>query len=238
MEFEGIVIRRTTYKEGAAMITVLTKDKIRSFLAKGVLKMTSKNAPSVNLFTKSRFQVFHGQDGDWLRVGEIIESYPNINSNLEKLAILDFISELTNNLLDSKDAGRTYHQLEKALELLNTDFSPWTVLAIYFAHVIETAGYGLTIHQCAKCGNQHGIVCLSFKDGGFICENCFDETRHVKSPVRKMKMIRYITKVDPDLMDKVTLGKDECKELIFELCEFLNWTSQIEFKSINLLKQI
>ena len=238
MEFEGIVIRRTVYKEGAVMISVLTKDKIRSFLAKGVLKMTSKNAPSVNLFTKSRFQVFHGKDGDWLRAGEIIESYPNLTANLDKLAILDFISELTNTLLDSKDAGRTYHLLEKALEKLNTDFSPWTVLAIYFAHVIETAGYGLTLHECAKCGNPHGIVALSYKDGGFICENCFDENYHTKTSVDKMKMMRYITKVDPDLIDKVTFGKDECKQLIFELSEFLSWTSQIEFKSLVLLKQI
>lgn len=238
MEFEGIVIRRTDYKEGAAMITVLTKDRIRTFLAKGVLKMTSKNAPSVNIFTKSKFQVFHGQDGDWLRVGEIIESYPNINSNLEKLAILDFISELTNTLLDSKDAGRTYHLLEKSLESLNTDFSPWTVLSIYFAHVIETAGYGLTIHECSKCGNPHGIVSLSYKDGGFICEKCFDETRHAKTPVRKMKMIRYITKVDSDLIEKVTFGKDECKELIFELADFLDWTSQIKFKALTLLRQL
>ena len=85
MEFEGIVIRRTSYKEGAAMISVLTNNKIKSFLAKGVLKTTSKNAPSVNLFTKSKFNVFHGQDGDWLRQGEIIESYPNIIKDFEKL---------------------------------------------------------------------------------------------------------------------------------------------------------
>ena len=119
MEFEGIVIRRTSYKEGAAMISVLTKDKIRSFLAKGVLKITSKNAPSVNLFTKSLFQTFHGAEGDWLRVGEVISSYPNITKNYEKLAILDFISEVTNSLLDDKDAGEVYFFLEQTLKSLN-----------------------------------------------------------------------------------------------------------------------
>lgn len=238
MEFEGIVIRRTTYQEGAAMITVLTKEKIRSFLAKGVLKMTSKNAPSVNLFTKSKFQVFHGQDGDWLRVGEIIESFPNINRDLEKLAILDFVSELTNTLLESNDAKNIYDFLDKTLQSLNGGFDAWTALSIYFAHVLTAAGYGLNVDKCAICGKPTSIVSLSYKDGGFICDKCFDNTKHAKTDVRKLKIMRYIFKVDLDNFTKVTFGKDECKEIIFELADFLDWTSQIRFKSLTLLSQI
>lgn len=238
MEFEGIVIRRTAYKEGAAMITVLSEDKIHSFLAKGVLKITSKNAPSVNLFTKSRFQVFHGKDGDWLRVGEIIQSYPKINSDLEKLAILDFISELTNNLLSTQDAKDAYLFLEKTLESLNNGFSPWTALLIYFAHILTIGGYGLDVNSCVKCGHKNEIVSISYKDGGFICKNCFDEALYKKTDIRKLKIIHYIFKVDTSNFERITFGKDECKEVIFELAEFLNWVSQIEFKSLTLLKQL
>lgn len=238
MEFEGIVIRRTQYQEGAAMINVLTKDRIRSFLAKGVLKMTSKNAPSVNLFTKSRLQVFHGKEGDWLRVGEVISSYPNITKDLDKLAILDFISELTNTLIGTNDAKDVYFYLEKTLECLNTDFSPWTALLIYFAHTLSVAGYGLDVDKCAICGKKEAISAISYKDGGFICQNCFDELKHAKTDVRKLKILRYIFKVDIDNYDRVAFGKDECKAIIFELSNFLNFSSQIEFKSLTLLSQI
>ena len=188
MEFEGIVIRRTSYKEGSAMISVLTKDRIRSFLAKGVLKMTSKNAPSVNLFTKSRFQTFNGEEGDWLRVGEVLCSYPNITKDFEKLAILDFISEITNSLIGTNDAQDTYRFLEKTLECLNGDFSPLTVLLIYFAKVLKASGYGLDVDSCAICGEKHAITAISYKDGGFICQKCFDASNHVKSDVRKLKI--------------------------------------------------
>ena len=238
MEFEGIVIRRTSYKEGSAMISVLTKDRIRSFLAKGVLKITSKNAPSVNLFTKSRFQTFNGEEGDFLRVGEVIASYPNITKNFEKLAILDFISEMTNSLIGTNDAKDVYEFLDKTLESLNGDFSPLTALLIYFAKVLKASGYGLDVDSCAICGKKHAITALSYKDGGFICENCFDASIHVKTDPRKLKIIRYIFKVDIDNFEKVAFGNDECKEIIFELCEFLNFSSQIEFKSLTLLNQI
>ena len=238
MEFEGIVIRRTSYKEGSAMISVLTKDRIRSFLAKGVLKMTSKNAPSVNLFTKSRFQTFNGEEGDWLRVGEVLCSYPNITKNFEKLAILDFISEITNSLIGTKDVQDTYRFLEKTLECLNGDFSPLTALLIYFAKVLKASGYGLDVDSCAICGEKHAITAISYKDGGFICQKCFDASNHVKSDVRKLKIFRYIFKVDTDNFTKIAFSNEECKAIIFELCEFLNFTSQIEFKSLTLLSQI
>ena len=238
MEFEGIVIRRTSYKEGSAMISVLTKDRIRSFLAKGVLKITSKNAPSVNLFTKSRFQTFNGEEGDWLRVGEVLCSYPNITKDFEKLAILDFISEITNSLIGSGDAKDTYEFLEKTLECLNGDFSPLTALLIYFAKVLKAAGYGLDVDSCAICGQKRAITALSFKDGGFICQNCFDGSKHVKTDPRKLKILRYIFKVDVPNFTKVAFGNEECKSIIFELCDFLNFVSQIEFKSLTLLKEI
>ena len=238
MEFEGIVIRRTSYKEAAAMISVLTENRIRSFLAKGVLKITSKNAPSVNLFTKSRFQTFNGEDGDFLRVGEVISSYPNITKSFEKLAILDFISEVTNSLIGTGDAKDVYAFLEKTLESLNGEFSPLTALLIYFAKVLKASGYGLDVDSCAICGQKRAITAISLKDGGFICQNCFDASMHVKTDPRKLKILRYIFKVDTENFTKVAFSNDECKEIIFELCEFLNFSSQIEFKSLTLLSQI
>ena len=238
MEFEGIVIRRTSYKEGSAMISVLTKDRIRSFLAKGVLKITSKNAPSVNLFTKSRFQTFKGEEGDFLRVGEVIESYPNITKDFEKLAILDFISEMTNSLIGTNDAKDVYDFLSKTLEIINGEFSPLTALLIYFAKVLKASGYGLDVDSCAICHKKTQISAISYKDGGFICQNCFDASIHRKTDPRKLKILRYIFKVDVDNFTKVAFSNEECKDIIFELCEFLNFVSQIEFKSLTLLSQI
>ena len=238
MEFEGIVIRQTSFKQDAAMVSVLTKDRIRSFLAKGVLKMTSKNAPSVNLFTKSLFQIYHGAEGDWLRVGKIISSYPNITKDFEKLAILDFISEITNTLVGESDSKGLYEFLDQTLKSLDGDFSPLTALLIYFAKVLIVSGYGMDVDSCVICGKKEQISALSYKDGGFICKNCFEASNHVKTDPRKLKIIRYIFKVDVANFEKVAFSNEECLNIIFELCEFLNYVSQIEFKSLELLKQI
>ena len=104
MEFEGIVIRSTPFRDHDAMVTVLSNDKMRSFLVRGALKYNSKLGPSVNMYTKSRFQISRGKEGYALRNGEILESYKNIKSNIDCLAVEDFLGEATNKLVQSEDA--------------------------------------------------------------------------------------------------------------------------------------
>ena len=238
MNFEGIVIRRTSYNNEAAMVTVLTKEKLRSFLCKGVLKITSKNSSSVNLFTKSNFTVFKGKEGDWLRSGEIISSYPNIINDFNKLAALDFISEITNSFIGTNDTKEIYDFLSKSLDLLNTNFSTLTVCLVYFAKVLKASGYGLDVDSCCICGKKEGIVAVSLKDGGFICDKCFNGLNHQKYDSRKLKIFRYIFKVDLDNYGKINFDDIECKNIIFEIYNFLNMNSQIELKSLALLNEI
>lgn len=238
MEFEGIVIRRTLYKGDDVMINVLTKEKIQSFLAKGVLKPTSKNSYSTNMFTRSRFQIFHGKEGNFLRVGEVIDSYPNINNDLEKLTLLDFVSEITNLLLDKKDSENAYPFLQKLLESINTGFSPWTATLIYFAKVMTIAGYGLNVDNCQKCGKTTEISAVSFSSGGFICKDCLRVTNSSKTDTRKLKIYRYIFKVDEENFTRIAFEKDECKEIMIELINFLMFVGQFELKSLTLLEKI
>ena len=238
MEFEGIVIRLTPFRDHDAMVTVLSNDKMRSFLVRGALKYDSKLGPSANMYTRSRFQLMRGKDGYALRNGEIIDSYENIKTNIDCLAVEDFIGELTNKLIQSDDACDVYPSLVKSLELLNSGFSPYTVALIYFAKVLSVAGFGLNVDSCQICGKKDDIVALSYKDGGFICRDCLSPLKHVKSDPTKLKIIRYIFKVDLANYNKVEFDKKVCISLINELAKFLDDVSQLNLKSIELLKKI
>ena len=238
MEFEGIVIRSTPFRDHDAMVTVLCNDKIRSFLCRGALKYNSKLGPSVNIYTKSRFQISRGKEGYALRNGEILNSFEQIKTNIECLAVEDFIGEITNKLVLSDDASEVYPSLEKSLDLLNKGFSPFSVALIYFAKVLAVAGYGLNVDSCQICGKKDDIVALSYKDGGFICRDCFSPLKHKKCDPNKLKMVRYIFKVDLDNYSKVEFPKESCLELIKELAKFLEDISQLNLKSIDLLRKI
>ena len=237
-EIEGIVIRVTPFRDNDAMVNVISHERMNSFLGRGVLKYESKNASSVNMYSRSRFQLSKGKDGMSLRTGELLNSYQMAKSNLDSLAVLDMIGEVTNKLVQSEDAPKIYDQLVKCLELLDSGFDAFTIGLIYLAHVLNATGYGLDVDSCIICGKTSQIIAVSYKDGGFICQDCFDPLNHVKCSARKLKIIRYIFKVDVTNYDKVSFNKNETIELLKELHDFIYDVAQIDLKSITLLKKI
>ena len=84
MEIEGIIIRQTPFQDNDMMVTVLTNEKIFSFLARGVMKIDSKNASSVNLFTYGQYNLMSGKKGKTLKNSVIINPYPPIFKHVAK----------------------------------------------------------------------------------------------------------------------------------------------------------
>ncbi|HBF67983.1 MAG TPA: DNA repair protein RecO, partial [Firmicutes bacterium] len=98
-EIDGIVIRTTSFKENDMMVNVVSNNGVKSFLAKGVLKFESKNAPSIQLLNKSHFQLSKSKDGLTLRTGTIINSLFSDETNLSFLVIANLICELTSRII-------------------------------------------------------------------------------------------------------------------------------------------
>ena len=173
-----------------------------------------------------------------LRVGELLNSYQKAKTGLDSLTVLDMLGEITNKLVQSEDAPKVYHELERAISLIDEGFDTLTVGLIYLAHVLNVIGYGLEVDSCLICGKTSQIVAVSYADGGFICQDCFDALNHVKCSARKLKIIRYIFKVDAPNYNKVSFEKNEVIELLNELHDFIYDVVQIDLKSIKLLKKI
>lgn len=238
MEFEGIVFRLTPYSEYDAMVSVLSLDRIHTFLARGVFKYGSKTASSINLYSFSKFQVFKGKEGFFLRNSEPINNFCNLKNGIDKLAIIDFVGELTNKVIIDEDATKIYEFLKKTIESIDSGFDPLTAGLIYFAKVLNAIGLGLNVDSCIKCSKTASIVGVNYLDGGFVCEICFNALNHVKCSPHKLKIIRYIFQVDLLNFEKIRFLKEECLELIEELSNFLFDKLQVELKSLTLLRNI
>jgi len=236
MEIEGLIIRQTPFQDNDMMITLLSEERIYSFLARGVMKIDSKNAASVNLFTYGRYTLMSGKNGKTLKNSEILNSFPNTRKEFAGLATLDYLSEVTNKLISKDKASEFYPYLLKTLELLNSGFDPNTLNLIYLAATLRISGYGLDVSECVICNKTSQINAISYKDGGFICTDCFNPLNHLKCTVRKLKIIRYLFKVSPDKMDSGELEKEEAKEIMNELLGFASDNADLYLKSAKLLK--
>lgn len=237
MEVKGIVIRVSQFRDFDSMISLLTEQGIVSFLARGVNKITSKNAHLVNNFNYINVYLMKGKEGFFLKNGKLLNSFLNTKSDFDRLAALDFISETTNLFVQKEEASRIYKYLLKSLEMLDENFDAKMVALLYFAKILSFSGYPFEVNSCQKCHKTSDIIGFSVMDGGFICRECFDSQNHVKLDPRMLKELRYIFMVDIDNFLKVIFPKEDIIFLINLLNRFVRDVITVDLKSIELLQK-
>ena len=237
-EIEGIVIRATPFREHDQMVTILSNDKLIGFLARGTMKNESKNASSVQLYTKARYVLLNGKEGLFLKNAQILETYPHARNTLSCLTALGFLGEINTRLLVEEDTRLVYPYFSKALTLLNDGFDTLTVILTYFAQVLKLIGYGMDVDECQICHNKGPIAAINYELGGFICPNCFSGEKLPENNVTKLKIIRYIFKVDLERFGSAELPKEESVEVLKELIQFVSDHTGVDLKSYSLIEKV
>lgn len=238
MDINGIVLKRVPFRDHDAIISVVTPERMFSFFARGVDKITSKNTFSVSTYSLSSFELMKTKDGLSLKTGKLINSFSKAKEKLDTLAVLDFISEITFRLLEEGDYPSLYKSIKRILELLDNGFDPKTLTIIYFATILSAAGYSWNVDSCQKCGSKAAIVAINPLRGGFICQNCFMGGNDLKLTARELNIFRYIFKVTPELYDRTVFTKEECNKVISILHHFVLHVADFELKSTKLLLEV
>lgn len=235
IEIQGIVVASTPFNDFDKMITVLTKEGSYAFLAKGVMKLTSKNHPSVEEFTYSNFLLTSSKKGLLLRQGNVIEAFYNIRLNLPNLKYLNFLKEVNNKLTLNIDKNLEFVYLYRVLSLLNDNFSGMTLSLIYLAKILILNGLGFEVDYCVRTKEKLDLVALSLRDGGFVSRYAFKVEEDIALGERKLKIIRYIFKVDCERFSHIAFNDDECLEIIRLLSDFIYDNLDIKLTSIKYL---
>jgi DNA repair protein RecO len=233
-EVEGYIVHISTYKDNDAMLNVFTKDGPVSFLARGVLKPTSKNAAACQLLSYSRFSLESGKNGA-LSLKEAQSLTPiDGRDSLERLTAFSFMSELTAKLIQDDEEKEAYPWLDASLKALEGNADAFSVCLIYFAHLLILCGYGLDVDECIYCQSKTNIKGVSYTDGGFVCANEMDEGAVALDP-RHLKILRYIFRCGIVDIARVSFTKEECQGFIQSLSQYLADLTGVELKSTALL---
>ena len=146
-EFEGIVIKFSKYLDNDAMVTVLTKTGIKSFLARGALKMKSKNARSLNLYTISKFELLEEKYGNILKTGVSIYAPFNLYSSFESLACLSLIGEATFNSINEYDEYDLFNPFSIAIKSMDNNEDPLILTIEYLLLLMSFSGEGIDFNK-------------------------------------------------------------------------------------------
>lgn len=120
---EGIILKRSNFGEGDKILTVLTRQHGKlKVLAKGVRKISSRRAGSVELFNHSVLFLYSGKTFDLLTEARPLSTFPRLRRNLAKVAVAFYLVELVDKLLPEKQENRlAFALLRRNLERLEKE---------------------------------------------------------------------------------------------------------------------
>ena len=125
---EGVVIKRMNIGEAGKLITLFTKDHGKvTVMAKGVRKLSSKRAGSLELFNLLKCQIIKGKSQiDTLAEVQLLEAFSNWRKHLGRVTLAYQLCEVVDKLTpDHEPHPEIFNILTHALGQIGTFGSDW-----------------------------------------------------------------------------------------------------------------
>ncbi len=204
----SIILKSVPYKENDALITLYSLEYGKLTLhARGVKKMTSKNAPSVLPMTYSELEVDIRQGLSNLVRGQVLNYYKNIKKSIECEIIANYLLEYYYRYIDVNEPDFDYYDfLFQVLNALENGYSFLVIYALIQCFIIKHNGIMLEVDGCVVCGDTH-IHSFSIDKGGFVCgRHVTVKDLHLSK--EELQALRYIYKCPISKIDQLHIKID------------------------------
>lgn len=172
----GLVLRRTSLGETDRILTLFTAEQGKlSAVARGARRAGSRSSGATELFTLSRFLLASGKTLDIVTQCEIQRSFPELRTDLSRLARATYLCELLDRLTVERDAGGAPEMLADLVATLSllehTREYPDAATHAGELRMLATAGYAPALDRCARCGGALDADRAAFSPslGGTLC---------------------------------------------------------------------
>lgn len=180
----GIIIAESNLGDYDKMLTMLTPDlgKI-SCVSKGARRPQSLLLAGSQLLSFGEYILFKGTNTYHINSCEMIESFYNLRTDLDKLKYAIHIDKIIQDVTDENQ--NSYKILQLLLNTLyvisETDKDLNLVLSIFKLRLACILGFTPKIAKCVNCGQEEKLYYFSIRDNGLKCEAC---AKQDKSSIR------------------------------------------------------
>lgn len=223
---EGLVIKQINFGEADRILTIFTRSQGKiSVVAKGVRKINSRRAGSLELLNRIKFFAHDNGKLPILTEASSLESFKAIKADLGKLSLAYLMLELIDQFLpEGESYTNLYDQLTLFLTAIsrNRDKDRDRVLAASFQiKLLREMGYLPELYRCIRCGKKlsESNHFLSPHLGGLVDAVCSKGSLVGRSiGVDSIKIIRFINSEPVERISQLKLSEID----IGEICRLLN----------------
>lgn len=234
---EGVVLKQIPYKDNDMILHVYTKDYGKlSFVAKGIRKLTSKNARASSPMMISEFSVNLKKGLSTLIKASPINYLRHIKESIESEIVGNYILEYFYRYVEENEPDEdVYKQLIKSLKALDYGYSPLLVYCLFQVFILNHNGISIDVDGCVVCGSLK-VVSISVDEGGFVCEQHYKN--NVIYPKEVLKAFRHLHKLTIDSIDSFNIEECYLKEITKIHDTYIDEYCGIVLKSSTFIKQI
>lgn len=238
---EGIVIRTIDYGESNKIVTLFTREwgKVAA-MAKGAKKPSSRLSAITQLFTYGHYLIQKSQGIGSMQQGEVIQTMRGIQEDIFATAYASYIAELTDRATEEKRPNpylfelllQTLHYMSEGLDL---DILTY----IYEMKMLNVLGLYPKLDECVVCKQTEGRFAFSVKEGGFLCDRCYDkDPYHFSISPSTVKLLRLFYYIDLERLGKISVRDETKKELYRVISAYYDEYSGLMLKTKRFLNQL
>lgn len=172
---DGLIVREVAVGESDKMLTILTPEFGQiSVMAKGA-KSIKKGAAATELYTYGNYEIYEKNDRNWLRGGSVLEGFFGLRTDIEKIALAAYLSDLACELTgEGLPSPEILKMTLNSFFAISSDKKPRSLIkAVYELRAVGSSGYMPDLSGCAFCKKECGEgLYLDVMNGCVICSEC------------------------------------------------------------------
>jgi len=179
---EAIILKKTNFSDSSLIVQLYTKENGKiSALVKGARSPKSKIGSKIDLinYVEVIFYNKEGRDLQLITQVNLIEHYPKIKEDLDKIKYASSVCELILKLLpEHQSHEKLFRGTVKILHLIDqSDQNDIFLFAQYMLFFIKEIGFEISFDQCSNCSaklDKYEGSAFSYSSG-IICNNCNED---------------------------------------------------------------
>ena len=234
---EGIIVSESSYGDSSKILVIITKELgVISVISKGAKRMKSKLRSVSEVFTYASFAISYKKDKLSILISaDIINPLNNIKIDIEKISYLNFILELTKQVMSQSLNKNIFDIFISSILKVNEGYDPLVITNILELKYLDFLGVSPYFDGCIVCDNKD-VVTLSASKGGFVCKKHTDAEYIVNS--KTIKIIRLLRFVDISKISKLELSNSIKQEINNFIDDYYDRYTGLYLKSKSFLKNI
>ena len=234
----GLVLKRTTVKEGDAIISILTASNgvIKAFV-KGAKNYKNRNSAGSAPFSYSEFVLTPSKDMYRVNSCLLSESFYNLSTNIERIAYATYIADLVDfSVRENVGDERILPFVLNTFYLLaNSDKKLRLVKSIFELKLLCLLGLTPELSACVKCGSSE-VSSVYAPIGGGMCPLCSKGLYRISPDV--LTAMKYVTDTDDRKVFSFTMSDKQTAEFEHHVSQFIKEYIDRDFYSLAYLNKI